>query len=361
MSDNEVPQSRVQNDIDINPFRESSDFAELRKELVSLDADDARVGKKTGEYRAGIEKKLGEIASEISILEKKYAGDPEFEAIKQMHTDLECDFLNQKDLDIDVASFISLLEEAKRRISSAGIEVKNLDETRGETSQMVERMKELGMQVEYVATYPDAKNFHILILQAHPNPGMSEGMQKAGGVPQSQKAIEKDLIALNSEGVKLVFGEGISVGREMTDEIIKKIEVKVSYLNVEQQLGDKMYLGGIEEMPLLNKLKFEMGKNVSNIKIRFTVNNIYLASNFAESLENKKDKTAIVVMGMGHELNPFNKKEMHPFSLSRAMAYETQSNVIVVNEAHYFNIETLQAYIKTHPEELKAVFKAMQG
>ncbi|MFH1546053.1 MAG: hypothetical protein ABIE14_01600 [Patescibacteria group bacterium] len=361
MNGNETLQSCAQNDTEIKPFRETQDFENLRNTLITLDADDARVKEKTEEYRAVIEKKLEEISLQIGDLEEKYSGDPEFEAIKVMLTDIECDFLNQKDLDIDITSFAPLLEEAKKRISSAGIEVKNSDEAEGETLKMVERMKELGMRVEYVAIYPNAKDFHILILQAHPNPGMSKGMQEAGGIIQSQKAIEENLMVLNNEGVKLVYGEGIPVGMELTDEIIKKIDIEVSYLNAEQQLGDKMYLGGVENMPFVKKTRFEV-KKIDSVEIRLTVNNICLASNFAKNLEDRGGQTSIVVMGMGHELS-LAKQEAHPhpFPLSKAIAYETKSNVIVINEAHYFNLERFQAYAKAHPKELDDVVKAIQG
>lgn len=302
-------------------FQSHEELANLENQIIALDVQETKWRDQGEEFRGLAQQELDRIGDQIGRLQEEFADNSDFQILVQMYFDLAKDWNEGRKLDIDYPSVKQYLDLAQDRIQKAGIQRENVAEVSEEKAKAVlASLMELGIEVEYVTTYPEATGMPIiLILHRHRMPAKNP-KPYYGAALESQIRVKKIILDLYHQGLSnTIFVEGLKQTKSLSlkGAYYEQQERKnggLAFVAAKLQLGDALTIKGVEKAPYHEKALLEKDSFASTLR--------------SEKYGNVEIQQ--VIMGVAHETYGQNEKK-HPLPFSEAIALQNQANVIVID------------------------------
>ncbi|MFH0776903.1 MAG: hypothetical protein V1936_04835 [Patescibacteria group bacterium] len=308
------------------------EYAEMRDAIINVEvaANKMELQKRQADdINNEIVDRLSTIKVKIDQLAKKYPDNDSLRILMDMYEDISQDFIYSRKTRVDT-SLQKRLAEVQKSVVDAGITTvpsENIDNPK--TKELVAKMQQLGIPIERVTTRPNADRTVILIVWAHPNPGMNEEVRKEFGIFESQNKVNDYIAKLSQAGISNhVLTEGIpaNISPELKAKVLAEMAQNgFPFINL-----TNISIEGVENKAFLLKTATDLSS--ANYQIRATINNIVMAHNIENSM--RSGEVSIAVMGAAHEFE-IDQSE-HQLSYSQATSFEANANVIVINTAREF-------------------------
>ena len=271
---------------------------------------------------------------QLVLLESKYPEDKDVQELRLLYDDLIEDHEASRHLNLDT-SFDEISRKMEEEIAERGVRIEPASNTI--LADTVKALEECGITPEYIVTTgnPKAKTV-VYFMQIHPHPTKtSPKILEAMGVKASQEEIYEAIIAASEKGlIKVVYGEGISSGKKLDEETLKKGKKGLSYIEAGKKMGKRIEIVGVENANLLKGASQDIG--TPSFKYRVTAHNIYIGENIAEAVNASPQNLSFFVMGAAHE-KKFIKGLSDPLPISQAIAYHGVNVVVVDSASKYFD------------------------
>ncbi|MFA5821298.1 MAG: hypothetical protein WC873_04365 [Candidatus Gracilibacteria bacterium] len=263
-------------------------------------------------------------------LKKQYPNDPELREIEAYYVDLSGDFEKGDKVELD-SSYDKIVSDMRMELENSKIKKEN-PENSG-LKDVVDKLKTAGIKPTYVLTSGDKKAKTIVYFMGiHPHPKATPEDQAA--IAKSQKHIFDAIEGgVSGEITHTFFGEGVPSGKEIDVRNIQfdqlpenhpaKAMGQMAEYQASKKMGSKLHVVGMENLDMFNDV--QSGGRVSDYRI--SINNVVIADNVVDNLNQSGEQIAFMSLGASHEL-----KETTPLPISQVLAYKGV-NVVVVDAA----------------------------